>query len=117
VEGHLKRLGLYDDFAAIKTSEDVAHTKPAPDLFLAALASLQVEAQEAIVFEDSPNGILAAKRAGLFCVTVPNGLTAGLSLELADMRLNSLTDLTLDDLLKEVEGQNHQRKEKNALES
>jgi HAD superfamily hydrolase (TIGR01509 family) len=117
VEGHLKRLGLYDDFAAIKTSEDVAHTKPAPDLFLAALASLQVEAPEAIVFEDSPNGILAAKRAGLFCVTVPNGLTAGLSLELADMRLNSLTDLTLDDLLKEVEGRNHQRKEKNALES
>jgi HAD superfamily hydrolase (TIGR01509 family) len=117
VEGHLKRLGLYNDFAAIKTSEDVAHTKPAPDLFLAALASLQVDAQEAIVFEDSPNGILAAKRASLFCVTVPNSLTAGLSLDLADMRLNSLADLTLDDLLKEVEGRNHRRKEKNALES
>lgn len=117
VEGHLKRLGLYDNFAAIKTSEDVAHTKPAPDLFMAALTSLQVGAQEAIVFEDSPNGILAAKSAGLFCVTVPNGLTAGLSLELADMRLNSLADLSLDDLLIEVEGQNHQRKEKDALES
>jgi HAD superfamily hydrolase (TIGR01509 family) len=117
VEGHLKRLGMYEDFVAIKTREDVAHTKPAPDLFLAALSSLQVEAQEAIVFEDSPNGILAAKRAGLFCVTVPNGLTAGLSLELADMRLDSLADLPLEDLLKAVEGRNHQRKEKNAMES
>ncbi len=63
VEGHLKRLGLYDNFVSIKTSEDVAHSKPAPDLFLAALDDLQVEPQEAIVFEDSPNGILAAKRA------------------------------------------------------
>jgi HAD superfamily hydrolase (TIGR01509 family) len=117
VEGHLKRLELLDNFVAIKTREDVAHTKPAPDLFLAALASLQVEATEAIVFEDSPNGILAAKRAGLFCVTVPNGLTAGLPLDLADMRLNSLADLPLDELLKAVEGRNNQRKENNALES
>jgi HAD superfamily hydrolase (TIGR01509 family) len=117
VEGHLKRLELFDNFVTIKTREDVAHTKPAPDLFQAALASLQVEATEAIVFEDSPNGILAAKRAGLFCVTVPNGLTASLPLDLADMRLNSLADLPLDDLLKAVEGRNHQRKENNALES
>jgi HAD superfamily hydrolase (TIGR01509 family) len=117
VEGHLKRLELLDNFVAIKTREDVAHTKPAPDLFLAALASLRVEATEAIVFEDSPNGILAAKRAGLFCVTVPNGLTAGLRLDLADLRLNSLADLPLEDLLKAVEGRNHQRKENNALES
>jgi HAD superfamily hydrolase (TIGR01509 family) len=117
VEGHLKRLELFDNFVTIKTREDVAHTKPAPDLFLAALASLRVEATEAIVFEDSPNGILAAKRAGLFCVTVPNGLTAGLRLDLADLRLNSLADLPLEDLLKAVEGRNHQRKENNALES
>jgi HAD superfamily hydrolase (TIGR01509 family) len=117
VEGHLKRLGLRDDFVLIKTIEDVAQSKPAPDLFLAALASLRVKSQEAIVFEDSPNGILAAKRAGIFCVTVPNGLTAGLPLDLADLRLNSLADLALDDLLLEVEGRNQQRKEKIALGS
>jgi HAD superfamily hydrolase (TIGR01509 family) len=117
VEGHLKRLGLYEDFVTIKTSEDVAQTKPAPDLFLAALTDLQVDAQEAIVFEDSPNGILAAKRAGLFCVTVPNELTAGMSLEMADMRLDSLADLSLEELLKAVDGRNPKRKEKNALGS
>jgi HAD superfamily hydrolase (TIGR01509 family) len=108
VEGHLKRLGMYDDFVFIKTIEDVARSKPAPDLFLAALNDLQVHPQEAIVFEDSPNGILAAKRAGIFCVTVPNGLTAGLSLDLADMRLNSLADLPLDELLESVNNHNHQ---------
>jgi HAD superfamily hydrolase (TIGR01509 family) len=108
VEGHLKRLDLFDDFVAIKTIEDVARSKPAPDLFLAALNNLQVEPQEAIVFEDSPNGILAAKRAGIFCVTVPNGLTAGLTLDLADMRLNSLADLPLEELLKAVNNHNHQ---------
>ncbi len=117
VEGHLKRLGLYEDFVLVKTSEDVAHTKPAPDLFLAALTGLQIEPQEAIVFEDSPNGILAAKRAGIFCVVVPNGLTSGLSLDLADLCLNSLADLPLEDLLKMVNGRNHRRKEKSALGS
>jgi HAD superfamily hydrolase (TIGR01509 family) len=109
VEGHLKRLGMYDDFVFIKTIEDVTRSKPAPDLFLAALNDLQVEPKEAIVFEDSPNGILAAKRAGIFCVTVPNGLTAGLSLDLADMRLNSLADLPLDELLKVVNNHSHRR--------
>ncbi len=117
VEGHLKRLGLYEDFALVKTSEDVAHTKPAPDLFVAALAGLQIEPQEAIVFEDSPNGILAAKRAGIFCVAVPNGLTSGLPLDPADLRLNSLVDLPLEDLLKTVGERNHGRKKKSALGS
>lgn len=117
VKGHLERLGLYEAFVTIKTSDDVAKAKPAPDLFLAALADLQVEAQEAIVLEDSPNGILAAKRAGLFCVAVPNDMTASLSFVLADMRLNSLADLPLEQLLKEVDGRNHKRKEKSALGS
>jgi HAD superfamily hydrolase (TIGR01509 family) len=110
VENHLKRLGLFDDFVSIKTSEDVAHTKPAPDLFLAALGDLQVKPQEAIVFEDSPNGILAAKRAGIFCVAVPNGMTVGLPLDLADMRLKSLADLPLDDLLKAVNHHDHRNR-------
>jgi HAD superfamily hydrolase (TIGR01509 family) len=107
VEGHLKRLGLFDDFVFIKTIEDVAQSKPAPDLFLAALAGLKINSQEAIVFEDSPNGILAAKRAGIFCVTVPNSLTAGMPLDLADMRLNSLADLSLDHLLETVNQLDH----------
>lgn len=102
VGGHLMRLGLIHYFDAIRTSDDVMHTKPAPDLFLAALEALGVEADEAVVFEDSPNGITAAKRAGIYVVAVPNDLTSQLALDHADMRLNSLEELTLEVLLARI---------------
>lgn len=103
VSGHLTRLGLFDYFDTIKASDDVPHTKPDPALYQAVLAALDLGPNQAIVFEDSPNGILAAKRAGLFCVVVPNQLTARLKLNHADMRLNSLADLPLAKLIRKVE--------------
>jgi beta-phosphoglucomutase-like phosphatase (HAD superfamily) len=72
--------------------------KPDPELYLLALETLGVRPGGAIAFEDSPNGILAAKRAGIFCVVVPNPLTERLSLELADRRLTSLLEFDLDDV-------------------
>ncbi len=92
VEGHLGRLGLLRHFDAIQTSDDVRHTKPEPDLFLAALAALNVRADEAIVLEDSPNGITAARRAGILVVAVPNPLTVLLPLGDADLIIRSLAD-------------------------
>jgi beta-phosphoglucomutase-like phosphatase (HAD superfamily) len=67
-------------------------------LFLAALEALGVGPREAVVFEDSPNGVLAARRAGIFVVAVPNPLTERLDIQGADLRLKSLADLHLDDL-------------------
>lgn len=99
VDGHLSRLGLLAHFDAIKTAEDVERTKPDPALFLAALDALGARPEEAIVLEDSPNGVLAAKRAGIFCVAVPNPLTRQLALDHADLRLDSLADLPLETLL------------------
>ena len=49
--------------------------KPDPELFLTVLADLGARPREAVVFEDSPNGIRAAKAAGLLCVAVPNPVT------------------------------------------
>jgi HAD superfamily hydrolase (TIGR01509 family) len=102
VSGHLAHLGLKDFFESIKTSDDVAQAKPNPDLYQAVLQDLELTPEQAIALEDSPNGILAAKRAGLFCVAVPNTLTSQLTLERADLRLNSLADLSLDELLQMV---------------
>ncbi len=51
------------------------------------------------MFEDSPNGIRAAKAAGIFCVGVPNGVTRELGLDEADLVLDSLADLPPDELL------------------
>lgn len=103
VRGHLARLGIYQRFGVIKTADDVKRTKPDPELFVAALDALSLKSDQAVVFEDSPNGVKAAKAAGLFCVAVPNKLTAQLPLEHADLRLNSLAEMSLADLLHKVE--------------
>ena len=99
VVGHLTRLGLDRHFAAVICADDVARTKPDPALYLAALAALDLRPEEAVALEDSPNGIAAAKAAGIFCVAVPNPLTRRLSLAAADLQLASLADLPLDRLL------------------
>jgi beta-phosphoglucomutase-like phosphatase (HAD superfamily) len=80
----------------------VPRTKPDPGLHLRVLEALEVRPEEAIALEDSPNGIAAAKAAGLFCVAVPNDLTRGLTLSGADLRLGSLAELPLPQLLEQV---------------
>ncbi len=92
VGGHIRRMGIADRFECIRTRDDVARTKPAPDLFLAALDGLGVEARDALVLEDSPNGIRAAAAAGIPCVAVPNRITRGLDLSGALRILDSMTE-------------------------
>ncbi len=99
VSSHLERLGLTSYFKAVRTSDDVLRTKPDPALYLSLMEALQIRAEEGLAFEDSPNGVLAAKRAGLYCIAVPNEMTSRLSFELADLRLTSLADLPLSRLL------------------
>jgi HAD superfamily hydrolase (TIGR01509 family) len=99
VAGHLERLGLLDRFHCLRTADDVRTVKPDPELYLAATSALGVEPAAAIAIEDSPNGALAAKRAGLVCVAVPNALTRQLDLAHADLRLDSLADVSLEELL------------------
>ena len=99
VLGHLERLRLHAEWDAVRTRDDVARTKPAADLYLAAVEALRVAPREAVAFEDSMNGIAAAKAAGLLCVAVPNALTAGMDLSGADVRLGSLTETPLEELL------------------
>jgi len=103
VDTHLTRLGLFDHFHAIICVDDVGVAKPDPSLFLHATDLLDVARAEAIIFEDSPNGVLAAKRAGIFCVAVPNPITRLLAFEPPDMLLNSLADMPLGGILMEVE--------------
>jgi HAD superfamily hydrolase (TIGR01509 family) len=102
VGGHLTRFGLIDRFHAIRCSDDVQRVKPDPELYRAVCEALGVEPRHAVAFEDSPNGIRAAKAAGMACVAVPNPLTARLDLSGADLRLDSLADLPLAELLKRL---------------
>lgn len=75
VDGHLERLGLRPNFGAVVCREDVPHAKPAPDVYLAACRELGVDPADAIAFEDSVPGHLAAHRAGLIVFVVPNPCT------------------------------------------
>jgi HAD superfamily hydrolase (TIGR01509 family) len=99
VLGHLMRLGIEAHWDVVRCREDVARTKPAPDLYLSAVDALGVAPREAVAFEDSANGIAAAKDAGLLCVAVPNALTAGMDLSRADLRLATLAETPLERLL------------------
>ena len=101
---HLERFGIHDHFDAIVCREDVTRTKPDPELYRVALDRLSVSPNETIAFEDSTNGIRAAKAAQLFCVAVPNPLTADLDLSEADVRLPSLDATSLDELIGRAEG-------------
>ncbi|MFC7391604.1 HAD family hydrolase [Scopulibacillus cellulosilyticus] len=97
--GHLERLGILDYFEYICTGDDVKNAKPDPEIYLKVVEHFGVKPQEAIAFEDSLNGALAAKRAGMFCVVVPNYVTKNMAFEDIDEKLNSLADTTLEKLI------------------
>jgi HAD superfamily hydrolase (TIGR01509 family) len=83
VERALARVGL-EGFTLVVSAETQARAKPAPDVYEAACARLGVEPGDAVAFEDSPVGALAATRAGLTVVYVPSdGLPAGADIEVA----------------------------------
>ena len=95
VDAHLERVGLLDLFAAVRCRDDVQHTKPAPDVYLAVLEGLGTSAAETVAFEDSPNGAQAGKAAGIYTVAVPNDVTRGWPFEHADRVVDSLGGVTV----------------------
>jgi HAD superfamily hydrolase (TIGR01509 family) len=99
VDSHAKRLGIFDYFDHIICQDDVppGRTKPNPDIFLKTLDQLNVKQDAAVVFEDSPNGVTAARRAEIFVVAVPNPLTAKMGVA-GDITVSSLAELSLHEL-------------------
>jgi len=99
VDTHLARLGLARFFEVVKCRDDVARGKPEPDLYQAVLHDFGLAGAEAIAFEDSEAGSLAAKRAGLWCVAVPNPSTLQHAFGHVDLRLNSLAETSVEALI------------------
>lgn len=98
VESNLERIGLLEAFPVIATGDEVPRTKPDPVVYLLALSRLAIEPADALAFEDSPNGIRAARAAGLRCIAVPNAVSRHLDLSAADAVVPSLSTVDLDDL-------------------
>jgi len=108
VDGHANRLGIYHYFDHIICRDDVppGRTKPHPDIYLKALDQLNVRNDAAVVFEDAPNGVLAARQAGIFVVGIPNPVTSKLGLK-GDITVSSLTELSLRELNEHVKKGNN----------
>jgi beta-phosphoglucomutase-like phosphatase (HAD superfamily) len=102
VMNQLNRLNIADVFHCIRTADDVEKVKPDPEVYQTTLAAMGVKPREAIAFEDSPNDIKAAKAAGVFCVAVPNLVTQPLPLEEADLKIYSMEDISLRELLGKI---------------
>ena len=97
----LREVGVADGFAAIITGDMVDRGKPDPDIYVEAANALSVCPTRCLALEDSPNGVKAAKAAGMRCVAVPNAFSDRLDLSEADEVMPSLAVVAanLDELL------------------
>ena len=95
IDGHLPRLGLAEWWQVISCLEECGTAKPDPASYRLACQKLGVEPAAALAVEDSRNGLLAAKAAGLTCVVVPSPMTAHMDFGEADLVLSSLSKVTL----------------------
>lgn len=87
-----------DRFALVLTREDCDNGKPAPDVYLVALTRLNIDAAEALAIEDSAASVGAAKAAGIYTIATPGQFTKGQDFSGADLVLDSLEGLTIDEL-------------------
>jgi HAD superfamily hydrolase (TIGR01509 family) len=98
IDAVLELAGLREYFRATVSSEEVAHGKPAPDVYLEAARRLRVAPASAAAVEDSQGGIRSAKAAGMSVIAIPNRSYPPdeESLAHADVRIRSLDELTPD---------------------
>ena len=94
VEGVVSGLGIARFFDVIVTGLDVPRVKPAPDIFLKAASDLGVPPSECLVLEDAEKGVIAAHRAGMRCIAVPNDYTRHHDFSLATKICASLKEIT-----------------------
>ncbi|WP_166239522.1 HAD-IA family hydrolase [Paenibacillus turpanensis] len=104
VEGYARQTGIFDYFEVVRTKEDVEKVKPDPALYRKAVEALGIDPSEAVAFEDSLNGLRAAKGAGLHCVIVPNEVTSHLPFEQYSLRLSSMSERSLEEVLQHIQG-------------
>jgi HAD superfamily hydrolase (TIGR01509 family) len=95
IEAALRSVGLTDHLPVVVSSDEVAHGKPDPDVYLEAARRLGVPPERCLVVEDSYNGVRAGRAAGMTVVLVPNRSIppAEGTHELADLVLDSLAEL------------------------
>jgi HAD superfamily hydrolase (TIGR01509 family) len=101
IQANLNKIGLpIQSWDVVVSGEDVAHKKPAPDIFLAAAAKLQIPPAQCVVVEDAVNGVQAAKAAGMRCVAVAHTFSEA-RLTQADLVRKTIAQVSLKDLTRQ----------------
>ena len=88
-----KRSNILKYFDFVITSDDFSKSKPNPEPYLIGIANTGYDASECVVIEDSERGVFSAKKANLFCIAIPNDMTAGSDFSQADIVINNLYDI------------------------
>ena len=96
IKEHLTELDIVTCFDTLQSGEEVANSKPAPDVFLKAAEVLGVKPENCLVIEDSRNGVLAAKAAGMTCIGFNNLNYPPIDIKEADEIITDMSVLTLD---------------------
>lgn len=102
VESYLNKFNIRSYFEVVNTSDDVERIKPAPDLYEKTISDLGIDGSEAVAFEDSFHGMTAAKAAGVYCVVVPNQVTAHMEFIGNDGRLSSMAEKDLHTVINTI---------------
>jgi sugar-phosphatase len=97
IDAVLDTFGLRSAFEVIHSAEEEERGKPEPDVYLTAARKLGVDPAACVALEDSPNGVLAAKAAGMKCIAVPEPVLRGdPRLARADAVIDSLTEVNAE---------------------
>lgn len=94
IEAVLARLGLSSAFEVIHSAEEEERGKPDPAVYLTTARKLEVDPADCVAIEDSPNGLLSAKAAGMRCIAIPEpALREDRRFALADAVLSGLGEI------------------------
>lgn len=98
IEIVLDRFDLRSDFEAVVSADDLpgGESKPSPAIYLHTAQRLGVKPAECVVMEDSQNGVLSARRAGMYCIGFRNGFNEDQDISTADVLVNSYAEIDLD---------------------
>ena len=93
----IKKLSLEKYFLVTRSGQHEKYGKPHPQIFISTAQALNVYPTDCIVFEDSLNGILAAKAARMYCIAVPDIHRFNEPrMAIADLKLKSLEEFNLE---------------------
>ena len=97
----VRELDVAEYFECLISGEEVENSKPAPEIFLKASELINIPPQECIVIEDSENGVIAAKRAGMYCIGYLDNKYPEQNLSLADITVDDFRNINLSIIQKD----------------